>query len=188
MDMGTYVGEARYGVERVLDALWHEQGELEILTTRLDHLTHVTFAEYAWAQVMAMDAETPEDVMLASARQTETYFGVDKQRHEVANARAALELRLEARKLSIGALGGAVLQFGKQGLSVIHGRHLDDVPPGREVAPSAPLSHVIWQGRNQAMHWDERALKSAGEAILRALANAFGGHSSTTTPARLDSR
>jgi hypothetical protein len=26
------------------------------------------------------------------------------------------------------------------------------------------------------MHWDERALKSAGEAIFRALANAFGGH------------
>jgi hypothetical protein len=173
VDMGTYVVEARYAVERVLDALWHEQDELQTLTTTLDHLTRVTGVEYARAQAIAMDAETPDDVMLASAREMDTYFGVDKQRHDVADARAALELRLEARKLSIGALGGSILQLGKQGLAVVHGG-LGNVPPGRDVAPSAALSYVIWQGRNQAMHWDEGSLKPAGEVIFHALAKEFG--------------
>src|SRR4051794_20405960 len=48
-------------------------------------------------------------------------------------------------------IAGAILQIAKQGLSLSHGP-LGNCPAGRGIG-SQTLSTVIWQGRNQAMHY-----------------------------------
>lgn len=41
-----------------------------------------------------------------------------------------------------------------KGISVAHGG-LAACPDGRQVTPSQTLKNVIWQGRNQALHWED---------------------------------
>ncbi len=59
---------------------------------------------------------------------------------------------------SVAALAGALLQFGKQGISMVH-RGLEHCPAGRSVGSQA-LKTVIWQGRNQGLHWEAGHFKS----------------------------
>ena len=50
-------------------------------------------------------------------------------------------------------LSGAILQFAKQGISIVH-KNPKNCPPGRKVG-SQDLRNVIWQARNHAMHYEE---------------------------------
>ena len=43
--------------------------------------------------------------------------------------------------------------MAKQGIVVAHGG-LAQCPPGKRLG-SETLKNVVWEGRNQAMHWDE---------------------------------
>jgi hypothetical protein len=60
-----------------------------------------------------------------------------------------------------------VLELGKRGITMVHG--------GLAQAPAAPmvgtvaLRDVIWQGRNQAMHWEDGRLHPATQACFDAL-------------------
>lgn len=67
----------------------------------------------------------------------------------------ALEATILAKETSVQALAGAVLQIAKQGIAVVRG-DLATCPPGRSVGRDT-LKNVIWQGRNQSMHWEENA-------------------------------
>lgn len=58
-----------------------------------------------------------------------------------------------AKEFSIGALSGALLQIAKQGISVVHGG-LSNCPDGRSIG-GEPLKNIVWQGRNQSMHYEE---------------------------------
>jgi hypothetical protein len=66
---------------------------------------------------------------------------------------AQLEARLLDKKFSLSALASALLQIGKQGISVVR-KHPDSCPNGRMVC-GVPLKWVIWAGRNQAIHYEE---------------------------------
>lgn len=70
------------------------------------------------------------------------------------------------------AIAGAILQIAKQGISFIYGP-LGNCPIGRAVG-SQHLSNVIWQGRNQSMHYEEGANKPATIACFAALEADFG--------------
>ncbi len=64
-------------------------------------------------------------------------------------------------------LAGMVLELGKRGITMVHG--------GRDQAPAAPmvgtvaLRDLIWQGRSQAMHWEDGRLHPATQACFDAL-------------------
>ncbi|MDX8406939.1 MAG: hypothetical protein R8L58_00990 [Mariprofundaceae bacterium] len=68
---------------------------------------------------------------------------------------------------SMSGLAGAVLQIGKQSLSLRHS--------GKPCLPSARtigtqnIVEVVWEGRNHAMHWDEGAPSNRVENMLNAL-------------------
>ncbi|MGN8770284.1 hypothetical protein ACTNDP_08135 [Paenibacillus barengoltzii] len=60
---------------------------------------------------------------------------------------------IENKKHSISALSGALLQIAKQGISFVH-NGIKNCPDGRQIRKDV-LKNVIWQGRNQAMHFEE---------------------------------
>ena len=67
---------------------------------------------------------------------------------------ARLQKELIDKDISLQALSGAILQIAKQGLSLVHGG-LKGAPCVRTLAPSPlTLSAVVWEGRNQAMHYE----------------------------------
>jgi hypothetical protein len=75
------------------------------------------------------------------------------QRNALDTEVAQIQARLLNKMFSLSALASALLQIGKQGISVVR-RNPASCPDGRAVC-GVPLKWVIWAGRNQAMHYEE---------------------------------
>lgn len=69
---------------------------------------------------------------------------------------------------SMSGLAGAVLQIGKQALSIRHAGK-PTLPTARTVG-TQNIVEVVWEGRNHTMHWDEGAPKERVRNMLNALA------------------
>lgn len=180
MQMSDYVTEVTYALEQLVPSLWHESYEEAALHERFHQLEAATQAGYRQSAAIAMDSEDAEDVGLATAIHWDTYFGVDKQRHATGVAlKDAVKERLRVRRFSLDTLSGSVLQIVKQGLSVVHGG-LTTAPGGRLVGQQA-LSTVVWQARNQSMHWEESKLSAPVLDCFLKLEADFGAQFSKPT-------
>ncbi|MDE5415726.1 hypothetical protein [Alkalihalobacterium chitinilyticum] len=95
------------------------------------------------------------NIKLSNTRDDFTYLLIEKEK-----------LEREARKIKVGfenkydslqALAGALLQIAKQGISTTY-QH-EDSPltrcKGGKKIKSQYLKNVIWEGRNQSMHYEE---------------------------------
>lgn len=69
---------------------------------------------------------------------------------------------------SMSGLAGAVLQIGKQALSIRHARK-PNLSTARTIG-AQNIVEVVWEGRNHAMHWDEGAPRDPVSNMLNALA------------------
>lgn len=69
---------------------------------------------------------------------------------------------------SMSGLAGAVLQIGKQVLSIRHAGK-PNLPAARTIG-TQNIVEVVWEGRNHAMHWDEGAPRERVRNMLNALA------------------
>ena len=69
---------------------------------------------------------------------------------------------------SMSGLAGAVLQIGKQALSIRHAGK-PNLPAARTIG-TQNIVDVVWEGRNHAMHWDEGAPRAPVRNMLNALA------------------
>jgi len=77
---------------------------------------------------------------------------------------------IELSDLTIGALCGAILQIAKQGISL-------NIPNNQRFSKgkligNQPLSKVLWNARNQSMHFEE-SLNSSCKNCFEALDNDF---------------
>lgn len=158
MEMTTYVENIEYSATHLLEAVWEEHSKLDKLTRRLRELEVETTDGYERAHVIALDAEDSEDVMLATGAHWDIYFGADKEMHHVASQAGELNEIVKVHAFSVASLSGSLLQHAKQGISIVH-RELTACPTGRVVAAALHLKTVIWQARNQALHWEERNLR-----------------------------
>ena len=68
---------------------------------------------------------------------------------------------------SMSGLAGAVLQIGKQALSIRY-KGKPDLPAARTIG-TQNIVEVVWEGRNHAMHWDEGAPRGRVKDMLNAL-------------------
>src|SRR5262249_51212098 len=85
---------------------------------------------------------------------------------------AALEAAILAKETSVQALAGAILQIAKQGIAFVHG-DLAGCPAGRPIGRET-LKNVIWQARNQSMHWEENAFRQPTTLCFASLQLDFG--------------
>lgn len=165
MDMNTWLAETQHAVASLIPVVWQEQVNFEEALQRQMPLEAATEEGYRRAQAFADDLD---DDGLATAIYWETYFGADKDRFEAAKATEEKRQILEARLFARAALASAILQIGKQGLSAVHGG-LEAAPPSREVH-GIQIKDLIWQARNQAMHWEEGKPHKAVQECFETLA------------------
>lgn len=94
----------------------------------------------------------------------------------------ALEAAILAKETSVQTLAGAILQVAKQGITIVRG-DLAACPPGRSIGREV-LKNVIWQARNQSMHWEENTFNSFVTTCFANLCLEFGAqyHLPTSTP------
>lgn len=169
MPMGSYLHEIRHAVEQLIPLIWEERERLRLLQREVGELSRRTTEGYRQADSWAMNAEDAEDVAMATGLQWETYFGQDKERlHKRAEADPMVQ-RVAAHHFSAAALASALLQYGKQGISIAH-EDLALAPSGRMFGPQA-LKNVIWQARNQSLHWEDQEFSRSVEGCFDALAS-----------------
>ena len=169
MKISDYLQEIQHAVETVIGEIHQEHQAVEALQAELALLAAATEEGYRRVEYLAMNPDL-DDEGLGAAHYWDTYFGPDKKRfHKASEAEDATQ-KLDAHKLSIAALAGSLLQFGKQGIALQYGKERKGCPHGRMIADLS-LHEVIWQGRNQAIHWEEGSFGNPVEICFGQLAN-----------------
>lgn len=167
MKISDYLQEIRHAVETVVAEIHREHELVETLQAELVRLTAATEEGYRRVEFLALNPDLDDDG-LGTAIHWDTYFGPDKERyHKAAEVDEAIQ-KLEAHKLSIAALAGSLLQIAKQGIALRYGKERKGCPDGRVIA-EMPLHEVIWQGRNQASHWEEGDFRRPVERCFQQL-------------------
>ena len=150
LDMNTYLQEMEHAVASIIPLIWAEHQAVEEAETTLRK--HEAETKRGYQQAQAFD-DLDDDEGLATAIYWETYFGPDKKRYHAEGALARAEAAVAAHAFSRSALSSSLLQYAKQGISAVHG-DLAAAPTARQIH-GLELKVVIWQGRNQASHWEE---------------------------------
>lgn len=145
-------------------------------------------------QITALEAEMKMQRNRANSIMSEAYYVTDQDvddletpgmyatRHGYAKHISAaqalqseiskLEASYHAKESSIRALYGSILQIAKQGISTVHGKNTPTVIT--EPKSGEPIHNIIWQGRNQSMHYEEgKHLKPVISCFMN-LQQAFG--------------
>ncbi len=178
MEIQAYLGEIEHAARQLLAGIWREDHEVSSLAERVTALAAAARAEYGAASAMGIDAETPDDVMQATGRYWDTYFGADKGLDAKSDELEQAQARLALHGFSRAALASALLQFAKQAISLAHGG-LQACPDGRPVG-TQPIKAVIWQGRNQGIHWEDghftRSVDECCERLAHEVDAVFGNY------------
>lgn len=172
MRIRDYMPEIRPAVEVVIGEIHAERKILGEAEGRLARLTTETEDGYRNVEFLRMNPEFDDD-FLGTAIYWDTYFGPDKDRHHANIEVETIKAQIQVKAFSLSALGGTILQFGKQGISLQYGG-VGACPAGREI-DGMSLRDLIWFGRNQGIHWDEGEFKGGTKTFLEQLDAAKGG-------------
>ncbi len=167
MDMSVYLTEIEHAASETLSLIWAEHRAVKELESLVVKYSREMEEGYRKASYLA-GSDDPEDVMMGVGEHWSTYFGADKDHHETNKELANAQNRLQAREFSRSSVSGGLLQYAKQGISIVHSG-LNACPDGRQIG-SQILKQVIWQGRNQSIHWEEGNVRQSIQQCFLALA------------------
>lgn len=159
MKLAEYLPEVRHAVQTVIAEIYREQHVVSELRAELYKLEAATADGYQRVEFLAMNPDL-DDEGLGTAIHWDTYFGPDKERYYKRDDLGKIIGQVAAHEFSVSALCGSLLQYGKQGLSLQFGKHKHGCPDGRLIS-GVPLREVIWQGRHQALHWEDGSFNKA---------------------------
>ncbi|NOQ22239.1 MAG: hypothetical protein GQ565_06280 [Candidatus Aegiribacteria sp.] len=169
MKISDYLQEIQLAVETVICEIHREHQMVKALQAELAPLTAATEDDYRRVEFLALNPDL-DDEGLGTAIYWDTYFGSDKERFHKASEVEEVTHKLDAHKLSIAALSGSLLQYAKQGIALQYGKERLGCPDGRMIADIS-LNDIIWQGRNQAIHWEEGHFSKPVERCFQQLAD-----------------
>ncbi|MFS3927306.1 hypothetical protein ACL9SP_01440 [Priestia flexa] len=100
----------------------------------------------------------------------------DKYLGQVVEVEKAYNDALFVENGPIQSVSQALLQIAKQGISLVHGKYKSDCNEafkmkGKAIQPkyNVTLLDVIWEGRNQSIHYEEKSFYSNVEKCFNAL-------------------
>ena len=170
MTISDYIQETEYAASRLIDDIWYEHTELEKLDKEIKGLQKVVEHQYRQSQSL-MDSDDPDDVMLGAGVHWQTYFEEDKQLFHKSDDYRKLEQQIQTHNYSIQTLCAGLLQIAKQGISIVH-NGLATCSSGRQIG-TQDLKDVIWQARNQTMHYEEGNCRPQIVNVFTTLSNEF---------------
>lgn len=168
-----YTIDVEHAARILIEGIFHEEESLSKLKEELQKLS-ARLCELGEAhEFLAMNPEL-DDEGLAIWSNWEGHWGMvraeglKKQIEEVGQA-------IEHHRASASALSGALLQIAKQGISSVYGA-LEQCPNTGCFVGTQPLNDVIWQARNQSMHYEEgeERIRPQVKACFLALEQDFG--------------
>ncbi|MGE7839581.1 hypothetical protein ACQKNX_02200 [Lysinibacillus sp. NPDC093712] len=150
--MNDYLVQTKYAASSLIDLIRTEEIALQDLFSTLNSLKghhQFLYADFRRKDFDPDDHFNEHQVMHAFALQAKVRDQIDRVETKINN----LKISISSKEESIKALSGALLQIAKQGISIVHG-NLDNCSSGRIIS-NEPVKNIIWQGRNQSLHYEE---------------------------------
>ena len=171
--MNPYLMDTEYAAQGVFELALSGDAELKGLSQALQSANAGFAMNYLDAASMESDEDSLEDQLNAA-------YALAGQFHQHATAIKVdierLEKEVVDKDTALQTLSGAILQIAKQGVAIVHGAP-QSAHVVRVLAPSSlALPTVIWEGRNQAMHHEDRQFSPGVESCFRQLQTHFGSH------------
>lgn len=167
MRIPDYLSEIEHASVCLIDAIWNEQLKLQELEKEIGKLQPVVESNYRRAIDVQQFAEDPDDVMMGAGMYWDNYFGGDKQLYHTDKNRQKLANKVTSHAFSVASLSASLLQHAKQGISLAHGG-MGNSPCGRTIG-SQSLKNIIWEARNQSLHWEEAKFREGVNKCFKTL-------------------
>jgi hypothetical protein len=151
--MENYLNNIKYAAENLISLLWVEHENYSKYSKELEQIVKLTNLRYRQAENLMNYGENIDDVAMGIGIHWDTYFGSDKTAYEKKIDLDLLENKIKTTEFSYSSISGSLLQYAKQGISLVHGS-LNVCPNGRNIG-TLSLKTIIWQGRNQSLHFEE---------------------------------
>ncbi len=176
--MNQYLTDTEFAVKNLVELASAEENELKVKAARLRDVE-------AQLRVHKWDFETSDlnddfsdaYVMAAFGQMAQATQQVQGLQQELASIQASIG----AHQQAVQAIAGSILQVVKQGISIVHGS-LKAAPEGRKIG-TLPIRDIIWQARNQAIHFEEGTFQPPVRKVFTTLAAEHGALFSLTAHA-----
>src|ERR1700730_1249698 len=165
-----YIDEISFAAEKLFEGIFHEQEYLQTLIQKLRGLKAEINRLYQVSNFSALNPDL-DDEGLGTASYWEAYFEKEPELDKVAKEVDDLKNRIESRTTARASLAAALLQIAKQGISMVHGTAPG--PSGRSIG-SLTLRTLIWEARNQSMHYEGGSVHPPVRACFETLAAETG--------------
>lgn len=169
LPMNQYLRETEFASKNLFKLATFEEGELAVLREKLMSAEKEFDANHILFRNSDLHEDYPDSfVMNAYSRAMEAGSKVMSLKPKV----KALRARVSSHQTAVQAIAAAILQIAKQGISLEYGRR-SAAPPGRALG-SLYLRDIIWQGRNQSMHYDDDKPKEPVLILFKTLTQQYG--------------
>lgn len=146
--MKRYLQETRFAASSLIEIIWSDFAKLEVIDAQLKVLTN----EFEFKRQVFLANEFHPAANHYHAQAAQAYAGMSESKIEFENKVHGLTESIEAKSASISALSGAILQLAKQCISLRYGRP-QNAPDGPDV-DGISVKEIIWEGRNQSIHYE----------------------------------
>ncbi len=167
--MHQYLRDTEFAVQNLIQLAHEEERQLQMLCKKLEELEpKLKFLQWDYTSSDMNDDFSDAYVIGAFNRMAKAHQEAEALQREV----ASLQGSIGARQQSTQAIAGAIFQVAKQGISLVYGG-VTAAPDGRVIG-SVALKSIIWQARNQAMHFEEGEPKQAVKELFAILEKEHG--------------
>jgi hypothetical protein len=172
MGIEDYLKEIEFAVKEILLLIWNEYGELEKINLEMAKLSKKNWQKIYALQGINVDLQTLNinKVKITGKKPNNLMFKEEEKLCLLNDKAKIIQHKIIARQFSVDALSGMLLHFAKQGISLTYG-NLKNCPDGRFVG-SQSIKEIIWYGRNQSIHWEEK-INSKEEEFFKKLKKEF---------------
>lgn len=158
--ISDYLRDTRFASEVLIKQIVEADKSKQVITKTLQGWNKVEVED---GKFLEAEVDSPEYFEAREAYIAELYDFDAKYKKDAINVSDITSIKkkyhdsLEAVNGTVEALSGALLQIAKQGISIVHGPDkFDCIKEGSKVFASATLLDVIWEGRNQSIHFEDR--------------------------------
>ncbi|MBK6766505.1 MAG: hypothetical protein IPG71_09385 [bacterium] len=151
--MRKYVTDTEWATRQLIALVYDEKKRLSLFQTQLDHIKKTRdFLYWDFSSSDLQEDFIDSQVQFKYVKLAEYVKNTQPLYEETKEQVTEIEEHIANLDQSYRVICGAILQIAKQGISTVHGR-LHKCPTGRPIGSTA-LSVVIWQARNQTMHYE----------------------------------
>ena len=176
--MNHYLLDTEFAVQSLFELVTHELNQISNLEKNLK--VHRDRANLLMAEAYYVTDQDVDDLETPGMYATRHGYARHISTVQAIQCKISkLEASYHAKDSSIRALCSSILQIAKQGISFAHGKNIPTIVI--EPKSGEPISSIIWQGRNQSMHYEEGEYRKKLTSCFKKLEQAFGSDLNLTT-------